>query len=281
MEWVQDHLCTEGVLLLDLRRADIDFQSAHIPCAVHSNYYEDGWREVRDGLPNMMPPADRLARLIGSLGIDNQTHVVIYASGTGHFDLAETTSVYFTLRYLGHDLVSILDGGLPAWTAEWDNDIDVGEQATSPRTFIANPKPEWLATLDDVKAVIDAQSASSAPATLVDLRSYDMYLGINRSPALTRHGTLPNALNWPMTWAAQDDTLFIRSPEQQTLLFQTAGIDAETGIIMFCNSGLESSVGWFVAHALLGFEDVRIYDGSLAEWTREPTLPLDVKVPVN
>lgn len=282
VSWLQERLCDDRLVVLDVRRAAIDFEAAHIPCAVYTNFYEDGWREMRGPLPLMMPPADRLAALIGSLGIDNQSHVVIYASGTGPFDLAETTSIYFTFRYLGHGKVSILDGGLPAWTAEWDNDIDVGPQAVTAQEFAASPQPDMLIETQAVAEIVAAHGTGGAASgpVLVDLRRHDMYLGINRAPVLVRYGTLPGAFNLPMTWVTRDDSLYFRSPAALAYLLGAAGVPDDRPLVMFCNSGLESSVGWFVAHAVLGRAPVRLYDGSLAAWSRNPALPMARKLVV-
>ncbi|MDP6353363.1 MAG: rhodanese-like domain-containing protein [Alphaproteobacteria bacterium] len=272
--WLGANLCAPDLMVLDVRRSRNDYLVAHIPCAVHTNYYEDGWRIRRQGIAHMIPPPAALERLIGGLGIGNGSQVVIYASGTGPFDAAETTSIYFTFRYLGHDAVSILDGGLPAWMADWENDFDVGAVSPEPRDFTAAPRPRMLAGRDDVLA------ASAGAVPLVDMRSHDMYLGINRAEVLVRPGTIPGALNLPMSWITVNDSLYFRAADQLEALFAAAGAPARQPMILFCNAGLESSLGWFAAHALLGNRGVRLYDGSLAEWSADPTLPMTVKVPL-
>ncbi len=272
--WLGTNLCTPDLVVLDVRRSRNDYLLAHIPCAVHTNYYEDGWRTRRNGIAHMMPGPAALERLIGGLGIGNDCRVVIYASGTGPFDAAETTSIYFTFRYLGHDAVSILDGGLPAWMADWENDYDTEAPRPEPANFTAAPRPGLLAGRDE------ALAASAGAVPLVDMRSHDMYLGINRAEVLTRAGTIPGALNLPMSWITRDDSLYFRAPNQLEALFVAAGAPAPGPMILFCNAGLESSLGWFAAHALLGNREVRLYDGSLAEWSADPALPMTIKVPL-
>tara|TARA_Y100000588_G_scaffold331721_1_gene369522 strand:- start:182 stop:508 length:327 start_codon:yes stop_codon:yes gene_type:complete len=101
-----------------------------------------------------------------------------------------------------------------------------------------------------------------------------MFLGINKAWMLKRPGTLPGALNLPMSWLTVDDSLEFRSRENLETLFTAANIPSHGPIILFCNAGLESSMGWFVAHELLGNENAVLFDGSLAEWTKNPDLPM-------
>lgn len=266
--WLKSHVCATAVTILDVRRSAEDYRSAHIPCAVHTNYYKDGWRMRTSGIPHMMPPVTQLEALVGRLGIGNDTHVIVYGSGTGPFDAAETTSIYLTLKYLGHDMVSILDGGLPAWMDEWSADFDVGTHEPTAAQFLSNARPELLISRSDVETSLTDGTA------MIDVRSHDMFMGVNRAWMLTRSGTIPNALNLPMSWLTENAGLKFRNPEQLERLFRAVGAPTKGKVILFCNAGLESSMGWFAAHELLGMDEAVLYDGSLAEWTKDDTLPL-------
>ncbi|MDP6951620.1 MAG: rhodanese-like domain-containing protein [Alphaproteobacteria bacterium] len=273
--WLQDRLCDGTVITLDLRRSQQNFAAEHIPCSVHSDYYGDGWRASRDGVDNMVPPVERLERLIGSLGIGNANHVVLATAALDMFSAAELARVYFIFRYLGHDAVSILDGGLGAWTAEWDNDVEIGDVTTTPTTFTAQPRTDMIADRAEVEA------AFAADVTLVDMRNNDHYLGINSTRVVLRPGTIPGAINLPMTWLLVNEGLRFRTPAQLRTLWAAAGIDPERRHILFCNSGLESAVGWLALGAQLGNAHVKLYDGSLAEWSADPSLPMTLTVPLD
>ena len=178
--WLKPHVCSDSLTVLDVRRSTEDYQSAHIPCAVHTNYYKDGWRMRKAGIPHMMPPPAHLEALVGRLGISNNTHVVIYGSGTGPFDAAETTSIYLTLKYLGHEMVSILDGGLPAWMDEWSADFDVGTYEATPKNFTSNERSNLLISRSEMERALNDGT------TMIDVRSHDMYMGVNKAWMLQR-----------------------------------------------------------------------------------------------
>ena len=270
VEWLQPRVCREPVVVLDLRRSPRNFEAEHIPCAVHSDYYGDGWRTST----NMVPPPERLEPLVSRLGIGNDSHVVLATAAIDEFSAAELARVYLIFRTLGHDAVSILDGGVPAWTADWRNDVDSGPSDPAPADFRARPRGGVLV---DRAAVVEARAAG---VPLVDMRPNDHFLGINRSPALTRPGALPGAVNLPMSWIVEDGGLRFRTPEQLRRLWRAAGVPAAGPQILLCNTGLESAVGWFAAAVLLGNAEARLYDGSLAEWSADPALPMEVKVPL-
>ena len=273
--WLKPEVCGDHLTVLDVRRSAEDYRAGHVPCAVHTDYYKDGWRTRKQGIPHMMPSVEQLEAVVGHLGINNDTHVVIYGSGTGPFDGAETTSIYLTFKYLGHDSVSILDGGLPAWMAEWSADFDVDTYEPIPSVFLADPRPDLLASRTQVEKALGGETP------LVDVRSHDMFIGVNRAWMLTRSGTIPGAINLPMSWLTVNAGLKFRDRDQLKQLFSAAGAPITGEVILFCNAGLESSMGWFVAHELLGNAQATLYDGSLAEWTKATDLPMTRHVPLD
>ena len=270
VEWLRPRVCAPPVVVLDLRRSPRNFEAEHIPCAVHSDYYKDGWRTAN----NMIPPAARLEALIGGLGIGNDSHVVIAAAAVDEFSAAEAARVYAIFRWLGHDAVSILAGGVTAWMADWRNDAEAGPSEPAPASFRAAPRGDVVAS----RAETEAAAAAGAP--LIDMRPNDHFLGINRSPALARPGTIPGAINLPMSWIVVNESLRFRTPAQLRRLWRAAGAPPRGAQILFCNSGLESAVGWFAAAVLLGNPGARLYDGSLAEWSADPDAPMEIAVPL-
>jgi thiosulfate/3-mercaptopyruvate sulfurtransferase len=284
--WVKANLGNPGLRFLDLRsgarKTKADYLKGHIPGAVFTDYAKDGWREKSaGGVQGMMPAPEKLERLIGSLGIDNQTHVVLIPEGRSAQDVGAATRVYWTMKVLGHDLVSILDGGYTAWAAEVGKDkkplnpIETADQKPAAKVFKAKVRKDWMV----VKADVEKAMADKEP--LVDSRPQDFYLGLTKSPAAKRAGTLPGAISLPESWLTQNNGGKFRPRKQLAQLYQVAGVPVSGKQINFCNTGHWASLSWFVAHEILGNKEARMYDGSLAEWTQDPRAPVDQKVKVD
>lgn len=130
--WIAENSCLEDVRVLDIRSKKIDGESqseyaiGHIPCAVHTDYIKGGWRTKEGAVPGMRPPVDELERLIGALGIDRDTLVVVAPLGENAKSMAAATRVYWTFKLLGHDRVSILNGGTRGYAADKSRPLDTG-----------------------------------------------------------------------------------------------------------------------------------------------------------
>jgi thiosulfate/3-mercaptopyruvate sulfurtransferase len=211
----------------------------------------------------MMPPVEELEALISSLGIDNDTHVVISPRGNNAKSVGAATRVYWTFKVLGHDKVSILDGGTEGFAADKKNTLESGIRDTKPKPFKADLRTDMLVSREDVKA---AQASNEG---LVDYRGPDQFLGINRHPKVKQRGTLATAGNLPIEWLTVDNSGRFRSSSGLQEAYRLAKIPADQGHIAFCNTGHNSAMGWFVASELLDNKGVRMYDGSMADWTRQ------------
>ena len=139
-QWLKHHRADPDLVVLDIRSA-IDgggaeaYVQGHIPGAVHSDYDKGGWRVTRNGVPFMLPDAARLEALVGDLGIDEDSHVVVVPAGVHVLDFGSAARVYWTLKAAGHPRVSILDGGFAAWKADPANPIETGVNRPSPKIF--------------------------------------------------------------------------------------------------------------------------------------------------
>lgn len=275
--WVKANAGKPGIVLLDVQ-SPVDYLRAHIPGAVNTNYEKDGWRVKENGVPGMLPhDTSKLAQTIGNLGIGNVTHVVLVAPGKDSTDMGIATRLYWTFKVLGHDNVSILDGGMQAYLAEVDkqgkpvNALDKGPAKATPQSFSVSLRKEMLVNRDDVKAAMDKG------IVLVDNRPSDQYLGVNRTPVAAANGTIPHALNMPQSWLTQNGGGTFRSKQEIEKLYKVAGVPTAGQQISFCNTGHWASVGWFASSEVLGNKDVKLYDGSMAEWTHAK-MPLEVKI---
>ncbi len=155
--WLNNHLHDANLVVLDIRSA-IDgstpetFARSHIPGAVHSDYDKAGWRVTRNNVPFMVPTTPELEKLIGDLGIDETSHVVVVPAGVNALDLGSAARTYWTLKYAGVRDVSILDGGLVAWGAAGFA-LDKGAHAPSPAIFTATIDTSILALASDVETI--------------------------------------------------------------------------------------------------------------------------------
>lgn len=275
--WIKANSCNDGVRVLDVRNpldggSKTDYLRGHIPCAVHTDYLKGGWRAKVKDVPGQLPPTDKIAKLIGDLGIDNNTHVVIYHAGKNALDLGSATRVYWTFKVLGHDKVSILNGGLAAYTKDKKNPLEKGNQQPAAKTFQASLNSDLLATKEDVRKAVDGG------AVLVDNRPDHQYRGINRHGKAKRNGTITNAHNLPESWMTENGGGSFRDVATLKKLYNLAEVPTEGDAINFCNTGHWASVGWFVGSELIGNKKTRLYDGSMVEWSADESMPMTQEI---
>ena len=282
--WVKANLGTPGLVFLDVRgplggASKAHYLRAHIPGAIYSDYLKDGWRiKDKNGTVGMLPPAERLARLIGGLGIANDSHVVVVANGTSALDIGTATRIYWTFKVLGHDGVSVLDGGMAAYLRARDQDkkpvnpLESGEVKRPPTTFQAALRADLLASKEQVS------QALGAGTILVDNRPNNQYLGVNKHGLAKRYGTLPGARNLPENWVTVNGGGTFRDGAALEKLYAAAGVPTKGAQISFCNTGHWASLGWFVSHELLGNSEARLYDGSMVEWSADAAAPMERRV---
>ncbi len=277
-KWVAENACKPGVRVIDVRSPVggggnvYTYLSGHVPCAVYSNYLKAGWRVKAHGVVGMLSPVPKLEKLISNLGIGNSDHVVIYSAGNNALDAGSATRVFWTFKVLGDNNVSIMNGGYLAY-AKQKLPIKRGKYTRTPVQFAAHFQPQYLATEKEVKKALHERGV-----TLVDNRPSTMYLGVVKAGMDKRAGTLPGAKNVPQGWITVNAGGTFRSPAQLRKLYQAAGVPVMGKQITFCNTGHWASLGWFASSQLLGNKDVKLYDGSMAQWSRNPKLPMVTKI---
>jgi len=262
--WLKDALGRPDVVVLDVRTPPA---GGFIPGSVHSDYATAGWRATVNGLPGFLPEVADLERLIGGLGIGNDDHVVLVAAGQNAPDIANATRVYWTFRTLGHDRVSVLDGGFAGWSADPANPIADSATTRPAKSFKAMPRTDLRATLPQVEAAV-----AQGTVPLVDARSADQFAGQAKSPQARAAGTLPGAVNIENgAFYSAADKHFLSGDAIKALAEKA---DAQQAPITFCNTGHLASVSWFALSELAGIPGVRLYDGSMSEWSADPARPL-------
>lgn len=258
---VKQLLGKPNVVILDATARQY-YMRAHIPGAVFTDYGQ--WR-----LKGMLPPVERMERLIGSLGIGNGDHVIIVPLGFSAGDLGVATRIFWTIKVLGHDKVSILDGGMVGWM-DRRLPIETAPVRSAPKSFKARLNRRWLATPEEVEKALKDKSA-----LLIDNRPPGQHLGVLKPGSVAKPGTIPGSVNVPEQWLAPKGRLLPK--DRLAKLHKLLKADADTPSINFCNTGHRASLGWFVKSQILG-RPAKLYDGSMAEWSRLPGKPVMVKL---
>jgi thiosulfate/3-mercaptopyruvate sulfurtransferase len=270
-QWLNDHLRDADLVVLDVRSA-IDgggekaYLAAHIPGSIHSDYDKPGWRVTVHNVPFMLPSILEIQNLIGDLGIDEKSHVVVVPAGVHFTDFGSAARVYWTLKVAGVPNVSILDGGVAAWTAAGLPTQSGASPTPTPKMLDAEADKSSLAELADV-----AKIEQSGGATLVDARPASFFTGKERAPKVQAYGHIPGAVDLDSDTFYDDKANRLKP---QTELAAIALRIPAGPVVTYCNTGHWSATDWFVLHELLGRADVKLYDGSMVEWSADPHRPV-------
>ena len=270
VDWLKAHLNDPNLVVLDIRSA-IDgggvkaYEAAHIPGSVHSDYDKAGWRVTRNNVPFMVPTAAELEKLIGDLGIDEDTHVVVVPAGVNVLDFGSAARTYWTLKYAGVGKVSILDGGVAAWR-QAGLPVENGLKRPSPKIFSATLDKSLLAEAGEVETI-----EKNGGATLIDARPASFFTGKEKAPASQAYGHIPGARN--IDSADFYDAKTNKLKPKAELARIANGLTADP-VVAYCNTGHWASTDWFVLHELLGNKAARLYAGSMVEWTSNASRPL-------
>lgn len=256
--WVQAHLTDPTVRLIEV---DVDtqaYEQGHIPGAVGFNWQ----RELQDQVLRAPVSKEQLEALLSRAGVTPDTTLVLYGDNNNWF----AAWAFWILKYYGHRDVRLLNGGRVKWLAD-KREITTQVPTHAHTTYIAQaPHSELRAFRDQILL-----SLGRGGGTLVDVRSPAEYSGELLAPAhlpqegAQRGGHIPGAANIPWSMAVQEDGTF-KSVEELRTLYAGKGITPEKEVIAYCRIGERSSHTWFVLRYLLGYPQVRNYDGSWTEW---------------
>lgn len=263
---LQLRLADSGLRVIDIRDPKA-YATQHIPGAVNAPYGR--WRGPASN-PGELPELKKLTELVQSLGLTSDTHAVVVSSGADATDFGASARVYWTLKVLQLRDISILNGGVKAWSRSGlPLDNAVVKVAASPYTPTLDAS--LIATRDEVSRQI-----SSGNLSLVDARPAAFFLGDTRHQAAKLPGTLKGAVNLEYTkWFAPDGATFI-STEEARRVAAASPLNPQQDTVSFCNTGHWAATNWFALSEVLGQKHVRLYAGSMVDWTQSPVaLPMD------
>lgn len=271
VDWLAKNLKKKDMVILDVG-AFTHYEKNHIPGAVKAF---GPWQTMNDKFVGfMMPPTEDLVQMIRGYGVNKDSLVVVYDEGVTVDDTAKSARALWTLHVLGHDNVAILDGGYAAWErAEQMVTKDV--PITSPGNFAAAFKAGKVASLDEVK-----KKTGSNKVVFVDTRIPEEHFGHEKVSFIKRFGHLPSSKLWPAKYMTNAGVDFapslLKAVDELKQMAAGVGIpaDKKAEIITFSNRGKSAAIGYFVLHDVLGYSNVKIFDGSLCEYGPQKDLAL-------
>ena len=267
-QWVADHLNNSNVRIIESNEDPLLYPSGHIPGAVEVDWVKD----LNDPLRRDYLDKAGFEALAGRIGITPDTTVVFYGDKSNWW----ATYALWVFELFGHTNAKIMDGGRLKWTNE-NRELTRDKPSITPTTYTAPERDDSVvrAFRDRVLQHVEANGQ------LVDVRSPAEYSGEKLhmegypQEGAMRGGHVPGAKSVPWSRAANEDGTFKSADELKAIYLEEQGLNPDEPTIAYCRIGERSSHTWFVLKNLLGFSDVRNYDGSWTEWGNSVGVPIE------
>ena len=268
-DWAEQNLTAPGVVFVEVDEDTSAYDGGHIPGAVKLD-----WKtELQDQIRRDFVSKEQFEALLSEKGVGNDDTVILYGGNNNWF----AAYAYWYFKLYGHDAVKLLDGGRKKWELdgrELSKEIPVRDKTSY------QAKDQDLA----IRAFRDEIVEAIGKKNLVDVRSPDEFSGKLLAPAhlpqeqSQRGGHIPTALNVPWSKAANEDGTFKSDDELRKLYVDEQGLDEGRETIAYCRIGERSSHTWFALHELLGYPNVKNYDGSWTEYGSLVGVPIEKDV---
>ncbi len=257
-DWLSKNLADPKLVIIDIRSAE-QYRKGHIPGAIHVP--TSTWAVSRNGLSLELPAEDVLREIIGKSGIDETSHVVIAGGIDTDFSRADATRVAWTCIVAGIPNASVLDGGHNRWLREIRT-VSAESSERAPRKYTGRINDQMLANRKQVLAAIGR-------AAIVDARIPEEYFG-----AAAKFGHIKSAVNLPTPWVFLENGVYRKEEELRAMVSGVIGVNKSRDVIVYCGVGGYASTWWFLLTQLFGYRKVRVYDGSMEEWLKDPSSPV-------
>jgi thiosulfate/3-mercaptopyruvate sulfurtransferase len=266
-DWVAEHLNDGNLVVAEVDENTDLYDEGHIRGAIKLHWKDD----LQDPIERDVIDKDAFELLMGSRGIGTATTVVVYGDKNNWF----AAYAYWYLKVYGHGDVRILDGGRQKWIDE-GRELTTDAPSTAQASYTAKDRDETIrARRDAVLANLGKDGIA-----LVDVRSPQEYAGELMAPpgyeqeGASRTGHIPTAQSIPWAQAVKDDGTF-KPADELRALYEGKGVTGDKAVTAYCRIGERSAHTWFVLRELLGYEDVRNYDGSWTEWGNLVDVPIE------
>jgi len=267
IDWLAENLAQPGLIVAEVDENTELYEEGHIPGAVKLHWKDD----LQDPLVRDVVSSSAFEQLMGERGIGNDTIVVLYGDKNNWF----AAYAYWYLKVFRHDDVRLLDGGRQKWIEE-GRELTAAASTPIPTAYTARDRDESIRIRrDEVLAGLGAPRIA-----LVDVRSPQEFAGELVAPpgyeqeGASRTGHIPGAQSIPWATAVRDDGTF-KTVDELEEIYAAKGITPEKEIRAYCRIGERSAHTWFVLQELLGYENVRNYDGSWTEWGNLVDVPIE------
>jgi thiosulfate/3-mercaptopyruvate sulfurtransferase len=266
-DWVEQNSNNESVAILEVDEDTSAYEKGHIPGAISIDWASD----LHDLPRREFITREQLATLLGEKGVSTDSTLVLYSGNNNWF----AAYAYWLFKYRGVENVKLLNGGRKKWELE-SRLLTQDEPNRTATTFDIGPeRPELRAFRDDV-----IERATKGGEAWVDVRSPEEFRGeLLAPPHLPQEqaqvpGHIPGAANITWSKTVNEDGTF-KTPDELTKLYEAEGITKEREVVTYCRIGERSSHSWFVLRELLGFENVKNYDGSWTEYGSLVGVPIE------
>ena len=266
-EWVANHLNDPTIRIIESDEDPLLYPMGHIPGAVQVDWFSTLQHPIRRDFVTK----EQFSEMCSRLGIANDTTVVFYGDKSNWF----ACYALWLFEYYGHKIVKIMNGGRAKWEQE-KRPLVKEIQSYARTTYSAKDADKSIRAFRD-----EVLKHSNAKKPLVDVRSPKEYSGeLTHMPnypqeGATRGGHIPGAVSIPWSQAVNETDATFKTARELLALYEGKNINADGDIIAYCRIGERSSLTWFVLKYLLGYPNVKNYDGSWTEWGNLVDAPIE------